>query len=59
MIRNVDVGTWDVPGLEVREHSACGAHSSGRAVNGCRNLWTNAQRVVRTQFTLTQVRHFY
>jgi hypothetical protein len=27
-------------------------------VNGCRNLGTNAQRVVRTHFTLTQVGHF-
>jgi hypothetical protein len=30
----------------------------GRVVNGCRNLGTNGQRVVRTHFTLTQVGHF-
>jgi hypothetical protein len=27
-----------VPELEIREHSACGAHPSSRVVNGCRNL---------------------
>jgi hypothetical protein len=36
-----------------------GARPSGRAVNGCRNLGANAQRVVRIYFTLTQVGHFY
>jgi hypothetical protein len=50
---------WEVPELEIRERSACGACPSGRAVNACRNLGTNAQRVVRTHFTLTQVGHFY
>jgi hypothetical protein len=48
----------EVPELEIRERSACGARPSGRAVNGCRNLGTNAQTVVRTHFTLTQVEHF-
>jgi hypothetical protein len=48
-----------VPELVIQERSACGAHSSGRAVNGCRNLGTNAQRVLRTHFTLTQIVHFY
>jgi hypothetical protein len=44
--------------LEIRERSAYGARTSGRAVNGSRNLGTNAQRVVRTHFTLTQLGHF-
>jgi hypothetical protein len=48
-----------VPELETREHSTCGSRPSGSAVNGSRNLGTNAQRVVRTYFTLTQVGHFY
>jgi hypothetical protein len=52
------VGPKEVPKLEIREHSAFGSHPSRRAVNGCRNLGTNAQRVVRTHFTLTQVGHF-
>jgi hypothetical protein len=46
------------PELEIRERSAFGARPSGRAMNGCRNLETNAQRVVRMHFTLTQVGHF-
>jgi hypothetical protein len=45
--------------LEIQERSACGARPLGRAVNGCRNLGINAQKVVRTHFTLTQVEHFY
>jgi hypothetical protein len=45
--------------LEIQECSTCGARPSGRAVNGCRNLGTNSQIVVRTHFTLTQVGHFY
>jgi hypothetical protein len=51
---------WEVPklALGLRARSACGACPSGRAVNGCRNLRTNIQRVVRTHFTLTQVGHF-
>jgi hypothetical protein len=49
----------EVPELEIRERSAYGARPSGRAVNGCRNVGTNAQKVVRTYFTLTQVGHFY
>jgi hypothetical protein len=32
---------------------------SGRVVNGCRNLGTNAQRVVRTHLILTQVGRFW
>jgi hypothetical protein len=47
----------EVPELEIRKRSACGARPSGRVVNGCRNLGTNAQRVVRTHFSLTQVGH--
>jgi hypothetical protein len=52
-------GPREVPELKVRECNACGARPSGRAVNCCKNLGTNAQRVVRTHFTLTQVGHFY
>jgi hypothetical protein len=52
-------GLWEVPELEIRERIACGACPSDRAVNGCRNLRINAQRIVRTHFTLTQVGHFY
>jgi hypothetical protein len=52
-------GPREVPELEIRERSACGARPSDRAVNGCRNLGTNAQIAVRTYFTLTQVGHFY
>jgi hypothetical protein len=55
----MDGGPQEVPELEIRERSACGARPSGRTVNGCRNLGTNAQRVVRTHFILTQVGHFY
>jgi hypothetical protein len=42
---NVKKSTTDpheVPELEIRERSACGARPSGRAVNGCKNLGTNA-----------------
>jgi hypothetical protein len=53
------MGPREVSELEIRERSACGARSSGRAVNGYRNIGTNAQRVVRTYLTLTQVGHFY
>jgi hypothetical protein len=49
---------WEVPELEIRERSGCRARASGTAVNGCRKLGTNAQRVVRTYFTITQVGHF-
>jgi hypothetical protein len=52
-------GSQEVPELEIRERSAYGARPSGGAVNGCKNLGTNAQRVVKTHFTLTQVGHFY
>jgi hypothetical protein len=45
--------------LEIQEHSSCGAHPSGMAVNGCRNIGINDQIVVRTIFTLTQLGHFY
>jgi hypothetical protein len=53
------MGPWEVPELEIQERSTYGARPSGRVVNGCRNLGTNAQRVVGTHFTLTQVVHFY
>jgi hypothetical protein len=53
------VGPREVSELEIQERSACGARPLGRAVNGCRNLGINAQKVVRTHFTLTQVEHFY
>jgi hypothetical protein len=56
---NVDDGPREVPELEIEEHSDRGACPSGRVVNGCRNLGTNAQRVVRIHFTLTQIGHFY
>jgi hypothetical protein len=58
-VKTLTTGPWKVPELEIRERSACGARPSGRAVNGCRNLGTNDQRVVRTHFTRTRVRHFY
>jgi hypothetical protein len=48
----------EVPELENRERNAFGACPSVSAVNGCRNVGTNAQRVVRTHFTLIQVGHF-
>jgi hypothetical protein len=51
-------GSREVPELKIRERIACGARPSGKAVNGCRNVGTNAQRVVRTHFTLTRVGHF-
>jgi hypothetical protein len=59
---NVKTSTTDpreVTELKIRERSACRARPSGRAVNSCRNLGTNTQRVVRTHFTLPQVGHFY
>jgi hypothetical protein len=52
-------GPREVPELGIRERSAYGVRPSGRAVNGCRNLGTNAQRVVRKHFTLAPVGHFY
>jgi hypothetical protein len=58
-VKTSTAGPREVSELKIRELSACGAHPSGRAVNGCRNLGANAQRVVRTHFTLTQVGHFY
>jgi hypothetical protein len=57
-VKTSTTGPREVPELEIRERSACGARPSGRAVNACRNLGTNIQRVVRTYFTLTRVRHF-
>jgi hypothetical protein len=58
-VEDVDGGPPKVSSeLEIRERSACEARPSGRAVNGCKNLGTNAQRVVRTHFTLPQVGHF-
>jgi hypothetical protein len=59
MLRNIDGGPLEVSVLKIRERSAYRAHPSGRAVNGCRKLGSNAQRVVRTHFTLTQVGYFY
>jgi hypothetical protein len=46
---------WEVPELASgsRARNAYGACPSDRVVNGCRNLDINAQRVVRTNFTLT------
>jgi hypothetical protein len=58
-VKTSTIGPREVSELEIQEHGACGARPSGRAVNACRNLRTNAQRVVRTHFTLTQVGHFY
>jgi hypothetical protein len=58
-MKTMMAGPWAVPELEIWERSTCVARPLGRAVNGCRNLGTNAQRVVRTYFTLTQVGHFH
>jgi hypothetical protein len=52
---DIDGGPQEVRELEIREHSAFGARPSGRAVNGCRNLRINAQRVVRTHFALLRL----
>jgi hypothetical protein len=41
------VGPREVTKLEIQERNAFGARPSGRAVNGCRNLGTNPQRVAR------------
>jgi hypothetical protein len=57
-LRNVDGGPREASELEIQERSACEARPLGRVVNSCRNLVTNAQRVVRIYFTLTQVGHF-
>jgi hypothetical protein len=57
-VKTSTAGPWEVPELEIRERSACRARPSGMAVNACRNLGTNTQRIVRTHFTLTQVGHF-
>jgi hypothetical protein len=57
-VEDIDGGPLGVPELDIRERSAFEARPTGRAVNGCRNLGTNAQKVVRTYFTLTQVGHF-
>jgi hypothetical protein len=48
-------GPWEVPKLEIWECGAFEARPTGRAVNDYINLGTNAQRVVRTHFILTQV----
>jgi hypothetical protein len=58
-VKTSTAGPQEVPKLKVRERSACGVHPSDMMVNGCRNIGINAQRVVRTYFTLTQVGHFY
>jgi hypothetical protein len=57
-VKTLTTGLREVPELKIRERSACRARPLGRAVNGCRNLGINAQKVVRTHFTLTQVGHF-
>jgi hypothetical protein len=59
-LRNINDGLREVPGLASgsRARSACKVRPSDRAMNGCRNLGTNDQRVVRTHFTLTLVGHF-
>jgi hypothetical protein len=44
-LRTSMVGPQEVPELVNWEHSAFRARPSGRAVNGCRILGTNAQRV--------------
>jgi hypothetical protein len=49
----------EVQELKIWERSACGARPLDKTVNGCGNLGTNVQRVVRIYFTLTQVGHFY
>jgi hypothetical protein len=56
ILRNVDLR--ELSELKIRERSAYGACPSDRAMNGCRSLGTNAQRVIRTHFPLTQVGHF-
>jgi hypothetical protein len=58
-VKTSTTGPWVVPELEIRERNACGARPLDRAVNGYRNLGTNAQIVVITHFTLTQIGHFY
>jgi hypothetical protein len=52
------VGPREVPELEIQERSTFQVRPLGRVMNSCRNLGTNAQRVIRTYFTLTQVGHF-
>jgi hypothetical protein len=47
------VGPREVSELEIRKRSAFLARPSSRAMNGYRNVGTNAQTVVRTYFTLT------
>jgi hypothetical protein len=54
-VKTSTTGPREVPELKIRERSVFRARPSGRVVNSCRNLGTNAQRVVRTHFTLTQV----
>jgi hypothetical protein len=58
MLKTLMTGPREVPKLEIWEGNAFGARPLGRAVNGCRNLGTNAQIVVRTHFTLTQLGQF-
>jgi hypothetical protein len=57
-VEDVDGGALGVLELEIRECGTFRARPSGRVVNGCRNLGTNVERVVRTHFTLTQFGYF-
>jgi hypothetical protein len=41
-VGDINGGALGVPELEIQERSACEARPSGRTVNGCRNLGTNA-----------------
>jgi hypothetical protein len=56
ILRNV--GPRELSELKIRERNACGACPSDRAVNDCRSLGINAQRLIRTHFSLIQVGHF-
>jgi hypothetical protein len=59
-LRNVDGGLpgGTEAGLGFEGTQCLRSPPSRRAVNDCRNLGTNAQIVVRTHFTVTQVGHF-
>jgi hypothetical protein len=62
-LKNINGGPWEVPKLKIRERPPStlinvDVGPPGRTVNGCRNLGTNAQIVVRTYFNLTQIGYF-
>jgi hypothetical protein len=57
-LRNVDDGPTGGAGAGDPEAQRLRSPPFGHAVNGCKNLGINAQIVVRTHFTLTQVGHF-